>query len=279
VLLVASIPIAMQVVCTTTMAVGSRALAAKNAVVARLSAIEELAGMSILCSDKTGTLTKNKLTLGDPTAVLEGVSPEELTFAAALACKHEGEPEPIDRAILESPLVTGARVPASEYEVIKFIPFDPIRKRTEATVRSPDGSVFSLSKGSPQVICDLVADEKVRADVNEIVDSYATRGYRTLGVARTAKGRDDSSWEYLGLLSLYDPPRDDTADTVSAAMTLGNDVKMITGDHIAIAKETARQLGLGTNIVKPDIFAHSEQIGGAFLTQYGDYVEHADGFA
>eukprot|EP00908_Phaeocystis_cordata_P009227 Transcript_1997.p1 GENE.Transcript_1997~~Transcript_1997.p1 ORF type:complete len:708 (+),score=375.01 Transcript_1997:1080-3203(+) len=274
----------MQVVCTATMAVGSRALAAKDAVVARLSAIEELAGMTILCSDKTGTLTKNQLTLGEP-HVLTGDA-ESLTFTAALACRHEGEQEPIDKAICESPLLSAAPHPVSAYEVLKFIPFDPTRKRTEATVRGPDGAVCSVSKGSPQVICQLVGDVKVTQAVLEVVDAFAARGFRTLGVARTRKGPgdDESSWEFVGVLSLYDPPRDDTAATVASAQRLGSDVKMITGDHIAIAKETARQLGLGTSIVKPEVFAAlGAEVGGAlppaFLTQHGDFIEHADGFA
>ena len=282
VLLVASIPIAMQVVCTTTMAVGSRALAAKDAVVARLSAIEELAGMTILCSDKTGTLTKNQLTLGEPTVLSEDVTADELIYMAGLSCKHDGEQEPIDRAICESPSVTNAATPISEYEVLRFVPFDPIRKRTEATLRAPDGSVFSVSKGSPQVINELITNQVVRERVRQVVDEYATRGYRTLGVARSKKGKgsgSETTWEYLGVLSLYDPPRDDTAATCAAAMTLGNEVKMITGDHIAIAKETARQLGLGTSIVRPDIFAHSEQLGDGFISRYGDFIEGADGFA
>ena len=281
VLMVASIPIAMQVVCTATMAVGSRALAAKDAVVARLSAIEELAGMTILCCDKTGTLTKNELTLGESHVLTGDV--EALHFTAALACRHEGEIEPIDRAITASPLLASAPHPISSFEVMKFVPFDPTRKRTEATVRGPDGAVCSVSKGSPQVICRLVGDEDVTQRVGEVVDSLAARGFRTLGVARTRKGQDESSWEFVGVLSLFDPPRDDTADTVANAARLGNEVKMITADHVAIARETARQLGLGTNIVKPEVFASLAEVGGAlpphFLTQHGGFIANADGFA
>ena len=209
--------------------------------------------------------------------MIADVSVDELIFAAALACKRNVEQEPIDKAICDAPGADASEL--DRYAETKFVPFDPIRKRTEATLCGPDGSVFSVSKGSPQVICDLVDDKEMRARVLAVVDEYAARGFRTLGVARTKKGRDDSSWEFLGVLSLYDPPRHDTADTVVNAMALGNEVKMITGDHIAIAKETARQLGLGENIVKPEVFAHHEELGGAFAAQYGDFIENADGFA
>ena len=209
--------------------------------------------------------------------MIADVSVDELIFAAALACKRNVEQEPIDKAICDAPGADATEL--DRYAETKFVPFDPIRKRTEATLCGPDGSVFSVSKGSPQVICDLVDDKEMRARVLAVVDEYAARGFRTLGVARTKKGRDDSSWEFLGVLSLYDPPRHDTADTVVNAMALGNEVKMITGDHIAIAKETARQLGLGENIVKPEVFAHHEELGGAFAAQYGDFIENADGFA
>ena len=209
--------------------------------------------------------------------MIADVTVDELIFAAALACKRNVEQEPIDKAICDAPGADATEL--DRYAETKFVPFDPIRKRTEATLCGPDGSVFSVSKGSPQVICDLVDDKEMRARVLAVVDEYAARGFRTLGVARTKKGRDDSSWEFLGVLSLYDPPRHDTADTVVNAMALGNEVKMITGDHIAIAKETARQLGLGENIVKPEVFAHHEELGGAFAAQYGDFIENADGFA
>ena len=169
--------------------------------------------------------------------MIADVSVDELIFAAALACKRNVEQEPIDKAICDAPGADASEL--DRYKETKFVPFDPTRKRTEATLCGPDGSVFSVSKGSPQVICDLVDDKEMRARVLAVVDEYAARGFRTLGVARTKKGRDDSSWEFLGVLSLYDPPRHDTADTVVNAMALGNEVKMITGDHIAIAKETA----------------------------------------
>ena len=287
VLLVASIPIAMQVVCTTTMAVGSRALARKSAVVARLSAVEELAGMAILCSDKTGTLTKNQLTLGDPYLAHPKMSVDDLVFHAALACKHEGEQGPIDFAICDTPAVTNATVPVTSFEVLKFIPFDPTRKRTEATLKAPSGEVFAVSKGSPQVITALVKDKEVKERAAEIVDEFAGRGYRTLGVARTKPGKANGNfdattaeWEFLGLLSLYDPPRDDTAATIASAQALGIEVKMVTGDHIAIAKETSRLLGLHTNILKTDVLIQREGLGDTqFFAQYGEYVENADGFA
>ena len=200
VLTVAAIPVAMPTVLSVTMAVGARLLARKQAIVTRLVAIEEMAGMDLLCSDKTGTLTQNRLTLGDPFAVA-GATPADVIASAALASRAEDQ-DPIDLAVLGG-LRPGS--PIQGCRVTHFQPFDPVHKRTEATVSGPDGAAFKVAKGAPQVILALAADaDHVRPQVEKAVNDFAVHGFRSLGVAR-ADG--DGPWRFLGVLPLYDPPR------------------------------------------------------------------------
>ncbi len=269
VLTVAAIPVAMPTVLSVTMAVGARLLAAKQAIVSRLAAIEELAGIDILCSDKTGTLTQNKLTLGEPFSV-KGVSNEQLIFSAALASRAENE-DTIDLAVL-----SGVKdiQQLKSYQVIHFQPFDPVHKRTEATVQGPDGKTFKVTKGAPQVIQELAANAaQVAPAVEEAIRAFAARGFRSLGVARTdAPGQ----WQLLGVLPLYDPPREDSRQTIETARQMGVNVKMVTGDQVVIAKEIAAQLSLGTNILDAGGFGDTRHHETAQLLES---IERADGFA
>jgi H+-transporting ATPase len=269
VLTVAAIPVAMPAVLSVTMAVGARALAAKQAIVARLASIEELAGMDVLCSDKTGTLTENKLTLGDPFAL--GSNREaEVIQSAALASRAENA-DAIDLAVLSG---VPSDAPLKSFDVLDFRPFDPVRKRTEATVRGRDGKVFRVAKGAPQVILGM-AEEKatITGSVNDAVNGFAERGFRSLGVAR-AEG--DSPWHMLGVLPLFDPPRSDSRETIATARRMGIAVKMVTGDQAAIAKEIAGQLDLGTNILEAGILDEARHAEGWQIAQE---IERADGFA
>lgn len=248
VLLVASIPIAMQVVCTSTMAVGSRRLAQRKVIVARLSAIEELAGMTILCSDKTGTLTQNKLGLREP-LLMGDMNEEELIFYSALAAKRaQGNQDAIDFCLTNA---VKNKAKLKEFKEIKFVPFNPTDKRTESTVEAPDGSIFKVTKGAPQVVLGLAHNsEDIRDRVSGAVQSLADRGFRALGVAISYTGADEPEhWQFQGVLALFDPPRLDTKETIEHAIEMGVEVKMITGDQTAIAKETCRELGMGTNIL------------------------------
>jgi len=269
VLTVASIPLATPTVLAVTMAIGSQLLAKKNALVTRLAAIDELAGVDMLCSDKTGTLTLNKLSLGDP-YLLEGVSNEDLLLAAALASSKEDN-DPIDLTIING-LETPDRL--KTYTINHFTPFDPVSKRTEAEMTDGNGQTFKTSKGAPQVILDLDPNRGTLGDrVNEQIQALAKRGYRALGVARTdATG----VWHFLGIISLFDPPRPDSQITIQNAKRLGVPLKMITGDQVAIAKETCHQLGLGQNVLNAEIF---RQTPATQLTQLGQQIEVADGFA
>jgi len=269
VLTVAAIPVAMPTVLSVTMAVGARLLSKKEAVVRRLAAIEEMAGIDVLCSDKTGTLTKNELRLGEPYLAGDATKADILT-AAALASRGEDQ-DPIDQAVLKG-LEDGQDF--SRYRVTHFQPFDPESKRTEATVTPADGPPFRVSKGAPQVILALAGGESAAADeANRAITGFARRGYRSLGVAR-ADG--DGDWQFLGVLPLYDPPRDDSKATVETTARMGVQVKMVTGDQKAIAREIAGQLGLGTNIVDAKGFGQTPHHESG---QMADAIEQADGFA
>ena len=269
VLTVAAIPVAMPTVLSVTMAVGARLLARKQAIVSRLVAIEELAGVDVLCSDKTGTLTQNKLTLGDAFCI-EGISANDIIFAGALASRAENQ-DSIDLAVLGGLKNKDA---LSGFAVTHFQPFDPVHKRTEADVKAADGKTFKVTKGAPQVILALAANrDAVEASVDKAIDDFAKRGFRSLGVARTDA---NGAWQFLGVLPLFDPPRKDSAETIKTAEQMGIAVKMVTGDQVAIAKEIAKQVGLGTNLLDASLFGKTADHDEA---QLDETIERADGFA
>ncbi|OIN78916.1 plasma-membrane proton-efflux P-type ATPase [Mycobacterium malmoense] len=259
---IASIPVALPAVLSVTMAVGARQLAHQEAVVSHLPAVEELGGIDLLCSDKTGTLTQNRLAVAARWTT-PAMSDDELLVIAALASRAEDN-DVIDLAVLAA---AGQR-PAARVE--QFVPFDPVSKRTEALVRDADGQTFRVSKGAPQVIAALCDGDGATTQVDDVVERFATHGYRSLGVARTD---GDGSWRLIGVLGLADPPRDDSAATITAAKELGIDVKMVTGDQVAIGREIARQVGLGEQILDAAILNTADD---------GDLaarVEATDGFA
>jgi H+-transporting ATPase len=269
VLTVAAIPVAMPTVLSVTMAVGARLLAKKEAIVTRLAAIEELAGVDVLCSDKTGTLTQNKLTLGEPFSV-NGIPGEQVILNAALASRADNK-DSIDLAVLGGLKSDQA---LEDYQVLHFQPFDPVHKRTEATAKSPDGKEFKVTKGAPQVILALSANaEQVKPAVEKAVNEFAARGFRSLGVARADQ---DGQWRFLGVLPLFDPPREQAKTTIATAREMGVNVKMVTGDALAIARETAVKLGLGTNILDASGFGDAKHLETAQLVKS---IEKADGFA
>lgn len=268
VLTIASVPVALPTVLSVSMSVGAKALAHKNAVVTRLAAIEELAGMNMLCSDKTGTLTLNQLSLGDP-YTLPGISADDLILTASLASQTSDD-DPIDKTILAG--LKDATV-LDRYQVTHFTPFDPVAKRTEADITTADGQTFKTSKGAPQVMLDLAYNkEEIEGPVNQIIEDYAKKGYRALGVAKT---NPQGQWQFLGIISLFDPPRVDSQLTLQSALKLGVPVKMITGDQVLIAKETARQLGLGNNILDAKIF---REVPPNQLGTLDEQILSADGF-
>ncbi len=267
ILTVASIPVAMPAVLSMTMALGAMALSRRKAIVTRLESIEEMASMEILCSDKTGTLTQNHLTLGEIETFADR-DPQALLLHAALASREENS-DAIDEAILQG---LRDRSILKSYRLQGFVPFDPIHKRTEATVIGPDDQRLNVSKGAPQVImgmCSLGAADSQRA--LESVERFAEQGYRALGVAYQHEG--DSHWTFAGILSLFDPPREDSAETIARAQEYGVRVKMVTGDNVAIGRQIAAKLGLGTHILAAEDLPERDVLASA------EAIEQADGFA
>ena len=270
VLIVAAIPAALPAVLSVTMAVGAVSLAKKGAIVAKLAAVEEMAGMDILCSDKTGTITKNELVLSE-IKLFNDFSENDVLLFTILASREEDQ-DPIDNAIV----VKARTIPdfagiTGGYKVIAFKPFDPVSKMTEATIEDTSGNKFKVTKGAPQVILSLVDNkDTLSAQVNEAVNNFAVKGHRALGVARTdAQG----SWHFAGLIALYDPPREDSKETIKKAQSMGVDVKMVTGDHLAIAKEISMQVNLNPDIALPASFIDMPD------RKAQEVVENANGFA
>ncbi|TAQ83906.1 hypothetical protein B7494_g7772 [Chlorociboria aeruginascens] len=274
ILLIVGVPVGLPVVTTTTLAVGAAYLANEKAVVQKLTAIESLAGVDVLCSDKTGTLTANQLSTREP-FLAEGVDVNWMMCVAALASSHSIKSlDPIDKVTL----TTLKRYPKAKemlqsgWTTETFTPFDPVSKRITAVVKK-DGVTYIAAKGAPKAILNLSNCSKEEADLYKAkTTEFARRGFRSLGVA-VKEG--DKDWQLLGLLSMFDPPREDTASTISEAQRLGLSVKMLTGDAIAIAKETCKMLALGTKVYNSDKLIH----GGLDGTTQHDLVEKADGFA
>ena len=280
VLLIASIPIAMRVVCVTTLAIGCGELAAEKAIVARISSIEEMAGMTILCSDKTGTLTLNKMVLQQDLPVFcPGINRQDVLVAAALAAKWWEPPkDALDTLVLGAVDVSKL----AEYKQVDYTPFNPTIKRTEALIQRKDGSTFKVMKGAPQILLEMAEN---RAEISDAVDAkvmeLAKRGVRSLAVSCTKD--EHSGWIFMGIMTFLDPPRPDTKHTIDCAKEFGVAVKMITGDHKTIAIETCRQLGMGTNVlgadrlpvVKAEELEKMDNLG----RDYGGLVEASDGFA
>ncbi|KAK3445651.1 hypothetical protein EUGRSUZ_A01453 [Eucalyptus grandis] len=275
VLLIGGIPIALPTVLSVTMAIGSHRLSQQGAITKRMTAIEAMAGMDVLCSSKTGTLTLNKLTI-DRTLIevfAEGVEKEHVILLAARASRTENQ-DAIDAAI--------ARAGIRE---VHFLPFNPMDKRTALTYIDSDGKWHRASKGAPEQILNLCdCNEDVRRKAHAVIDEFAERGLRSLGVARQeiperTKDSPGSPWQFVGLLPLFDPPRHDSAETIQRALNLGVNVKMITGDQLAIAKETGRRLGMGTNM-QPSSSLLGQQEAGLIATRLEEkLIEKVDGFA
>jgi H+-transporting ATPase len=270
VLVVAAIPVALPAVLTVTMAIGAVALAKKEAIVSKLVSIEEMAGVDVLCSDKTGTITKNELTVATAQTFGEFKIDDALLFGT-LASREENH-DPIDDAVIaKAETISEVADALGTYNVLDFKPFDPVSKRVEATLESEEGVHFKVSKGAPQVLLSLVPNSgKLEIKIDEIVNAFAAKGYRALGVAKTdAHG----TWQYIGLLAIYDPPREDSAETIMTAQKMGVNVKMVTGDHIAIAKQISHEVNLGTNILSASSFVEKAD------NEAKDAIENADGFA
>lgn len=274
VLLIASVPVAMPAVMSVTMALGALALSKQKAIVSRLSAIEELAGVDVLCSDKTGTLTQNVLTLQEPIP-FNNTNPDDLVLGAAFASQRNSS-DAIDQAVLQA-LKDASQL--DKYKSVDFIPFDPVNKKTVGIVEYPDGSRHQFAKGAPQVIASLCGVQEKTPEGDDYftrVAQLASNGTRALGVSRSDD--EGKSWVLLGILALLDPPRPDAKKTIVQAKELGLSVKMVTGDDVAIGSEISRQLGLGEHLIQAqDVFGDKADPN-KISPDAARSVEQADGF-
>ncbi|CAN6979341.1 unnamed protein product [Brassica rapa subsp. trilocularis] len=284
VLLIGGVPIAMPSVLSVTMAIGSHRLSLQGAVTKRMTAIEEMAGMDVLCSDKTGTLTLNKLTVDKNLVELfaKGVDKEHVILLAARASRIESQ-DAIDAAIVG--MLADPKEARAGVREVHFLPFNPVDKRTALTYVESDGSWYRASKGATEQILNLCScKEDVKRKAHGVIDKFAERGLRSLAVARQEvpeKKKDASGgpWELVGLLPLFDPPRHDSAETIRRALNLGVNVKMITGDQLAIGKETGRRLGMGTNMYPSSALLGQEKDSSLGALPVDELIEKADGFA
>ncbi|XP_019168743.1 PREDICTED: plasma membrane ATPase 4-like [Ipomoea nil] len=284
VLLIGGIPIAMPTVLSVTMAIGSHRLSQQGAITKRMTAIEEMAGMDVLCSDKTGTLTLNKLTV-DKTLIevfAKGVDKEMVMLLAARASRVENQ-DAIDACIVN--MLADPKEARAGIQEVHFLPFNPVEKRTAITYIDSNGKWHRASKGAPEQIvelCGLKGD--VEKKVHSIIDKFAERGLRSLAVSQQEvpeKNKESAGtpWQFVGLLPLFDPPRHDSGETIKRALNLGVNVKMITGDQLAIAKETGRRLGMGTNMYPSSSLLGGEKGDSFEKLQIVELIEKADGFA
>ncbi|XLU49134.1 hypothetical protein S245_043948, partial [Arachis hypogaea] len=284
VLLIGGIPIAMPTVLSVTMAIGSHRLSQQGAITKRMTAIEEMAGMDVLCSDKTGTLTLNKLTVDKQLIEVfpSGMDVNTVVLYAARASRVENQ-DAIDASIVG--MLSDPKEARAGITEVHFLPFNPVDKRTAITFIDSNGNWHRSSKGAPEQIielCDLKGEVLKKA--HTIIDQFADRGLRSLGVARQTvsektKESAGEAWEFLGLLPLFDPPRHDSAETIRRALDLGVNVKMITGDQLAIGKETGRRLGMGTNMYPSSSLLGGSKDEAIATIPVDELIEMADGFA
>merc|ERR1719324_2317595 len=263
VLLVVSIPIAIEIVVTTTLALGSKELSSKKVIVTRLSAIEMMAALNLLCSDKTGTLTLNKMEIQQDCPVFSaGEDRESVLVYAALAAKWREPP----RDALDTMVLGAANLDRCDAnKQLEYKPFDPRVKRTEATLVGPDGVQFKVTKGAPNIVLKLCANaSEIQDRVEGIITDLGSRGIRCLSVARTF---ENDEWYMLGILTFLDPPRPDTKATIANANKYGVDVKMVTDIETAGGLPQFPASGDPKDI--PDTLGE----------EYGDMIAGMDGFA
>lgn len=270
VLLMSAVPVALPVMFTVSMALGSKELAKRGVLVTRLSAAEDAATMDVLCVDKTGTLTQNRLAV---TGVipLELATASDVIFAGALA-SQEANQDPIDLAFLAAAKERHIFEADTAVTPISFAPFDAKSRRTEAVVEH-NGQRLRVMKGAVRTMAEACGLNAAAIDALDArIKDSALKGYRTLAVAR---GLESGPLSLLGLVTLYDPPRPDAKQLIATLHDLGIAVKMLTGDALAVASEIARDLGLHNIRRMADLKASSAQYGGKAL----DLFEGADGFA
>jgi H+-transporting ATPase len=269
VLLLSAVPVALPAMFTLSMALGAFDLSKSGVLVTRLSASEDAAIMSVLCTDKTGTLTMNQLSIAK-IIPMNNFKDQDVILYGALA-SQEADQDPIDLAFISHSKQT--KVPIDKYIQKRFVPFDPLTRRTSATVEKL-GEEFEVTKGSVEIIADFCKlDEQELGKMRIQVESLAQKGYRTLAVA-TNNGFADP--KIVGLAALYDAPRPDSRQMINNLKDLGVSVKMLTGDALPVAQETAKNVGLGENIIRISDFRKTLKGNTAIAAKL---FEKSDGFA
>ncbi|KAJ0247907.1 ATPase 10 [Hirschfeldia incana] len=283
VLLIGGIPIAMPTVLSVTLAIGSHRLSQQGAITKRMTAIEEMAGMDVLCCDKTGTLTLNSLSVDRNLIEVftDYMDKDTVLLLAGRASRLENQ-DAIDTAIVS--MLADPREARANIKEIHFLPFNPVDKRTAITYIDSDGKWYRATKGAPEQVLSLCQHkDEIAQRVYAIINRFAEKGLRSLAVAyQEVTERSSNSpggpWKFCGLLPLFDPPRHDSGETILRALNLGVCVKMITGDQLAIAKETGRRLGMGTNMYpSSSLLGHRNDEHEALPVD--ELIEMADGFA
>jgi H+-transporting ATPase len=288
-IIIASVPVALPLVLQVTMALGAGKMArVYNAVVTALPALQDISSMTVLCSDKTGTLTTAKISIiQDHVWCAEGFSKDDVAFYAGLGSNRDKKEDPIDRAVIQHfdrVCSTTAKNATKEYSLKRSVGFNPIYKRVLYDYTHPILGLVTVAKGLPNKIVDTAdggeddADDQWKVEGHEILKKKVAEmdaklsksGYKTLGVCvRIGEG---NSFRFVGILPMLDPPRHDTAQTIKNLKNAGIKVKMITGDHLNIAKETAKLIGMGINMHKGEEIRESSQIR-------DEMILAADGFA
>ncbi len=269
--LMGAVPVALPAVLTIVQAAGAVDLSKKNILVTKLDSVEDASSIDILCLDKTGTITQNNLSVTDSVS-FNGCTKEDVIRLAMLASQEKGM-DAIDLAIIAHGKSLGIDKVVASYNQVSFIPFDPSIKRTEAIIEG-GAEKFKVVKGAAQTVISLSKgmDKDTTDKVEAAVKEFSLKGYRTLAVGRT-QGSDSGDLKFVGLVALADPPRKCAAKMIEELRALGIKPMMLTGDHAAIAKEIAQQVGIGGNIISmSDIkdLSEEEQI---------KIVKQSDGFA
>lgn len=248
VVLMSAIPVALPVMFTVSMALGSMELSRHGVLITRLNAVEDAATMNVLCADKTGTLTMNRLSLAGVLS-LPGFSENDVMLGGALA-SNKANADPIDLAFLHAAEERG--LTSQGTRLLSFLPFSAATRHTEAVVEF-EGREIRHAKGALRTVAELAGlDAAAIAALEEPAAAQALKGVRTLAVAR-ADG--DAPLKLVGLAYLYDAPRPDSKQLIEELRSLGIQVKMLTGDALPVGREIARLLGLGEVVRAPDLRA------------------------
>ena len=267
--LMGAVPVALPAVLAIVQSVGAVELSKKGVLVTRLDSIEDAASINILCLDKTGTITQNKLSVGEVISFGD-LTQNDVIMMAGLACQEQSK-DTIDTALLE--YSRSININPEAHQCISFTPFEPATKRTEAIIAA-GGKNFKVIKGAPQTVISLckTLNKASKNNLNQKVEEMSQKGYRALGVARSTVD-DLEDIQFVGLISLADPPRPDSKNMIDGIRELGVKPLMLTGDNIAIAKEIAGQVGIGNRIIRMDDIRNLDE------TEQAKIINESDGFA